>query len=210
MRRSQRRTLRPGRALHPCPSPIRERGCGCHAELHPAPACGDGAGDADRRRPGVPDAAPDAGRPGRDHRRRQCQYRAGGADPVAARARPADGRAVLHLARQHPAGRFRRELLLQEDRRRADPRPARADGGARPVHDRHRGPGRGAARRPCRLQAGHLDRPHRDGLLGVGLFGAGVRHRLCADLSLRDQAQLGAGARLSADRAPGSAASSSA
>ena len=46
---------------------------------------------------------------------------------VAARARPADVRAVLHLARQHPAGRFRRELLLQEDRRRADPRPARAD-----------------------------------------------------------------------------------
>ena len=70
--------------------------------------------------------------------------------------------------------------------------------------------GRGAARRACRLQAGHLDRPHRDGVLGDGLLGAGVRHRLRADLSLRDQAQLGAGAGLPADRGRASAASSSA
>jgi peptide/nickel transport system permease protein len=43
---------------------------------------------------------------------------------------------------------------------------------------------------------GTLDRPHRDGLLGARLLGAGVRHRLLADLSLRDQAQLAAGAGL--------------
>ncbi len=54
---------------------LRER-WSSHAELHPAPACGDDPGDADRRGAGVPDAAADAGRPGGDHRRRQRQHRA--------------------------------------------------------------------------------------------------------------------------------------
>ena len=50
----------------------------------------------------------------------------------------------------------------------------------------------------CRLSARRLARSHRHGLLGARLLGAGVRHRLPADLRVRHRAQLVAGAGLSA------------
>ena len=55
----------------------------------------------------------------------------------------------------------------------------------------------------CRLPARRLARPHRHGLLGAGLLGAGVRDRLPADLRLRHRAQLAAGAGLPAHLAQG-------
>ncbi len=50
---------------------------------------------------------------------------------------------------------------------------------------------------------GRLARPHRHGLLGARLLGAGVRDRLSADLRLRHPAQLAPGAGLPAHLAQG-------
>ncbi len=50
------------------------------------------------------------------------------------------------------------------------------------------------------LARGLVDRPLRHGLRRVRLFGARIRHRLRADLALRDRARLAAGAGLHADR----------
>ena len=54
-----------------------ERRVRAHARLHPAPPCRHRPGDADRRGARVPDAPAHAGRPGRDHRGRQREFRAG-------------------------------------------------------------------------------------------------------------------------------------
>ena len=53
---------------------------------------------------------------------------------------------------------------------------------------------RGAARRDRGLEARHLDRPLRDGIVGSRFLGAGVRDRLCPDPGLRDRPALAAGA----------------
>ena len=101
------------------------------------------------------------------------------------------------------AGRLRRIVLLQEAGGRADPRPARADAVAGARHHRPGGSHRRAARRDRRLSPRRLARPHRHGVLGAGLLGAGVRDRLSADLRVRGPAQLAAGAGLPAHRPGG-------
>src|SRR5882762_3430783 len=60
-------------------------------------------------------------------------------------------------------------------------------------HPRHRG--RGAARRDRGVEARHLDRPLRDGIVGGRLLRSGIRDRLCADPDLRDRPAMGAGTR---------------
>ena len=74
------------------------------------------------------------------------------------------------------------------------------------LHDPAGRADRRPARRARRLSAGQLARPHRHGLLGAGLLGAGVRDRLRAHLHLRHRAQLAAGAGLSAHSARASGA----
>ena len=153
-------------------------------------------------------ASSDAVGPGGDHRRRQCQRRTGGADPQPTRPRQADDAAVLHLVGQGADGRFRRKLLLQEDRRRADRRAHRTDAVAGLLHDADRGVPRGSARRAGGALARPLARSRRDGFLGARIFGAGVRGRLSPDLCVLDLAELAAGAGLSAPFAKASAAGS--
>ena len=63
-----------------------------------------------------------------------------------------------------------------------------------------RGGGVGAAGRAGGLALRRLARPHADGLFGDGLFGAGVRAGLPADLAGEPQARLAAGAGLQAHR----------
>ena len=58
------------------------RRTGTHARLRAAQTGRDHPRDADRRGARLPDAAADAIRSGRHHRRRQCQHRAGGRDPA--------------------------------------------------------------------------------------------------------------------------------
>ena len=69
---------------------------------------------------------------------------------------------------------------------------------------------RRADRRHRRLPPGLAARPRRDGLLGAGLLGAGLRDRLLPDLRLRHRAGLAAGAGLRPHRRQFLAASSSA
>ena len=190
-------------AAHPLPPLPRQTGT--HARLCAAQAGRDHPRDADRRGARLPHAAPDPVRSRRHHRRRQRQLRAGCRDPQAPGPRPADPHAVRHLDRQDAAGRPRRVLLLQEAGDRADPRSAGADGVAGGAHDPAGRADRRPARRARRLSARRLARPHRHGLLGAGLLGAGVRHRLPADLRVRHRAQLAARAGLPAPRARASA-----
>ena len=188
--------MRVRRCCRACPAGNGSRGT--DVQLRPAQAGRDHPRDGDRRDPRLPDAAPDAVRPRGHHRRRQRQRRAGGRDPQAAGARPADPHAVRHLDRQDSARRLGQVLLLQEAGGRADPRPARAHRVAGVLHDPAGRADRRPARRARRLSARQLARPHRHGLLGAGLLGAGVRHRLRAHLHLRHRAQLAARAGLPA------------
>jgi hypothetical protein len=169
-----------------------------HARLHPEAAPADHSGDAGRRRVHLPDAAADAVRSRRDHRRRQCHRRAGGADQEPARPRPADAAAVRDLDRQGVSRRFWRELLLQEDGGRTDRRAHRADPVAGLFHHHHRRARRRSARGAGGASPGHLGRSPGDGFFGAGLFGADLRGRLHPDLCLRSLAELAAGAGLSA------------
>ena len=80
----------------------------------------------------------------------------------------------------------------------------------RALHHHPRHPGRGAARRDRGVEARHLDRPLRDGIVGGRLLGPGVRDRLRPDPDLCDRSALGAGAGLPQHHARASARSSSA
>ena len=157
------------------------------------------AGDAHRRGARVPDAAPHAGRSGRHHRGRQRQRRAGRADPQRGSASTSRSSTQFLiwlgniLRGDFGDSFFFKKPVAELIAQRLEPTLALV------VADHHhRGRRRGAARRARRLQARQLDRPHRHGLLGARLLGAGVRDRLSRSSTLRHQAQLAAGAGLSA------------
>ena len=180
------------------PAPFQSRADHVHVRLSPAATARHHSCDADRCGLHLPHASSDAVGSGGDHRRRQRQRRTGGADPQPTRPRPADDAAVLHLVGPGADRRFRRKLLLQEDRRRADRRADRTDAVAGLLHDADRGVPGGAARRDGGALARQLARSRRDGFLGARIFGAGVRGRLSPDLRVLDLAELVAGAGLSA------------
>ena len=100
-------------------------------------------------------------------------------------------------------GDFGEIVLLQEDGGRADRRADRADPVARLFTILIAGRGRGAARRAGGAQAGLVDRPHRDGLLGARLSVPVFVIGYLADLPVRGLSELAAGAGLSAHRGRG-------
>src|SRR5262249_27694426 len=103
---------------------------------------------------------------------------------------------VLHLDQPAVARRSRRVADLQ----RAGPandRPApRALDLDRNLNDHSRYPDCGAARRDRGVEAWHLDRSLRDGIVGARLLRAGVRAGLRTDPAFRDRSAWAAGAGL--------------
>ena len=108
--------------------------------------------------------------------------------------------AVRQLVGRAAAGRSRRIVLPQAERRAPDRTAPRADAVAGRADPGDDGADRRAARRPRRLAPRRLARSRADGLLGARLLDPVLRHRLSADLAGLAQARLAAGAGLFAPR----------